>query len=86
MTFFDAHGALCYARSLTSFGCINLVVYLSLGLMKVKPHLIAIDDICEGSIVVLRELFQHLSEQFFALLLGDLVSMWHLSFSFLNHV
>jgi hypothetical protein len=27
-----------------------------------------------------------LSEQFFALLLGDLVSMWHLSFSFLNHV
>ena len=43
-----------------SFGCPYFVLYLSLGLVKVNPRLIASDDICERSIVVFRELFQHL--------------------------
>ena len=54
---FDAHGAFCYARYFASFG---FVLYLSLGLVKVNPSLIASDDICERSIVVFRELFQQL--------------------------
>jgi hypothetical protein len=56
--FFHAHGAFCYARSLTSFGCPYFIMYKSLGLIKVNPRLIASDDICEWSIVVFRELFQ----------------------------
>ena len=57
---FDIHGAFCYARSFASFGCPYFVRYLSLGLVKVNPRLIASDDICERSIVVFRELFQQL--------------------------
>ena len=56
----DAHGTFCYERSLASFGCPYFVLYLSLGLVKVNPRLIASDDICERSIVVFRELFQQL--------------------------
>ena len=55
---FDAHGAFCYAMSFASFGCPYFVLYLSLGLVKVNPRLIASDYICERSIVVFRELFQ----------------------------
>jgi hypothetical protein len=36
----------------TSFGCPYFVMYLSLGLIKVNPRLIASDDICDRSIVV----------------------------------
>ena len=57
---FDAHCVFCYARSFTSFGCQNFILYLSLALVKVNPRLIASDDICERSVVVFRELFQHL--------------------------
>ena len=57
---FDAHGAFRYARSFASFSCPYFVRYLSLGLIKVNPRLIASDDICERSIVVFRELFQQL--------------------------
>ena len=57
---FDAHGAFCYARSFASFGCPYVVLYLSLGLLKVNPCLVASDDICERLIVVFRELFQQL--------------------------
>ena len=57
---FEAHGALCCARSFASFGCPYFVLYLSLGLVKVNPCLIASDDIWERSIVVFRELFQQL--------------------------
>ena len=56
----DAHGAFCYARSFASFGCPYFGLYLSLGLVKVNPRLIACDDICERSIVVFMELFQRL--------------------------
>ena len=57
---YGAHGAFCYARSFASFCCPYFVLYLSLGLIKVNPRLIANDDICERSIVVFRELFQQL--------------------------
>ena len=60
MLLVDAHGAFCYARSFASFGCPYFILYLSLGLVKVNPCLIASDDICERSIVVFRELFQQL--------------------------
>ena len=36
------------------------VLYLSIGLVKVNPCLIASNDICERSIVAVRELFQQL--------------------------
>ena len=57
---FYAHGAFCYAWSFASFGSPYFVLYLSLGLKKVNPRLIASDDICERSIVIFRELFQQL--------------------------
>ena len=57
---FDSHGAFCYARSFASSGCPYFVLYLSLGLVKVNPRLIASDDICKRSIVVFRELFQQM--------------------------
>jgi hypothetical protein len=71
---YDVHGAFCYARSLTFFACPYFVMYLLLGLIKVNLRLRASDDICERSIVVLRELFKQLfgdsytSKQVFALL------------------
>ena len=57
---FGAHGVFCYARSFASFRCPYFVLYLSLGLVKVNPHLMASDNICERLIVVFRELFQQL--------------------------
>jgi hypothetical protein len=80
---FDAHGAFCYARSLTSFGCPYFVIYLS-------PRLMASDDICERWIIVFTELFQRLfGDSYpskFLLFCKMGVSIWNLSFSFLNHI
>jgi hypothetical protein len=49
-----------YAKSSTSFGWPYFVMHLSLGLIKVKPRLIASHYICERWIVVFRELFQQM--------------------------
>jgi hypothetical protein len=40
-------------------------MYLSLGLIKDNPRLIASEDICERSIVVFREQFQQFFEDFY---------------------
>ena len=60
MLLVDAHGAFCYARSFAAFGCPYFILYLSLGLVKLNPCLIASNDVCERSIVVFRELFHKL--------------------------
>jgi hypothetical protein len=43
---FDAHGAFCYARSCTFFGCPYFVMSILFVLIKVNPRLIASDDTC----------------------------------------
>jgi hypothetical protein len=83
---FDAHGAFCYARYLTFIGCLYvLTILLFGGLINENPRLIA-GDICERSIVVFREPFQHLfgdSSPSNVLLFCQ--AMRH-PFSFLNHI
>ena len=82
---FYAHGACCYARSFVSFGCPYFVLYLSLGLVKVDPRLIACDDICERSIVVFMELFQQLFCDSYPSKFLFFCGTYPSPFSFLNH-
>jgi hypothetical protein len=62
---FDAHGTICYARSLTSCGSQYFDVFPSLCLINVNPRLIASDENCERFIVVFTELFQQLLEDYY---------------------
>jgi hypothetical protein len=80
-----AHGAFCFARSLTSIRCPYFVIYLLLGLMKVRTCLIACDDICERAIVVFRELFQQLFGDSYLSIFCSFVRRWGIHLASIFH-